>query len=376
MSGFQFPADPTDGDLIVRGDLQAYYNGPLNTWRVSRMNEISGIPGPPGPPGPEGPPGQGLEISGSAPSYDQLPPANAHQWEVWLVEDESSLYVSTGVNWVVVDDAFRLAPIYAEFGSETFDGAWLDRVDNVEFGLQVVKIPVPSNTTAASITWFQNSTMRCNPDRPAASTGIHTFMGQNYAFLTCDQPFTQSNMGVYHIHNTATQTYAPGVNERISVNTSTKTNEVRYPRGTTELTFVRYLRFVKGKNVRMQFGFGRLTVTPYIHADDGDPRVTFAGDIPETDPDFIPPATPDEILTSQAADLKYSIREGILDGQTLLSLYPTYIDDAQKATIENAVAQLTSARNNQGTYQEIKEFIEPYIETLNTLIEFKFAFEP
>ena len=373
MSGFQFPANPSDGDLVVRGDLQAYYNAAINTWRVSRMDQIAGIPGPPGPPGP---PGQGLEITGSVDTYTNLPPANTHQWEAWLVEDEQALYLSNGVTWVIIDDTFQLAPQYAEFQGETFDGAWTDRQDLVDFGLQVLTVEVPPNTTAATVSWFQNSTMYCNPNRPAASTGIHTFMGQTYATVdVVGGAFTQSNMGVYHIHNTATQTYAPGVNERISVNTSTKTNEVRYPLGTTQLTFTRRLRFVKGKNVRMAFGLGRLTVTPYIHADTSTTFTTYPADIPQDDPEFIPPATPQEILESQAADLKYSIREGILDGQTLLSLYPTYIDDAQKITIENAIANLASARNNTGSYEEIKTFIEPYLESLTTLVNFKFQFE-
>ena len=376
MSGFQFPSNPSDGDLVVRGDLQAYYNGALNTWRVSRMNTIAGIPGPPGPPGPQGPPGQGLEITGSVNTYAGLPPASSHQWEAWLVEDEQALYLSNGVNWVIIDDTFQLAPQYAEFQGETFDGAWLDRQDLVDFGLQIVTVEVPANTTAATVSWFQNSTMYCNPDRPAASTGIHTYMGQSYATVdVVGGNFTQSNMGVYHIHNTATQTYAPGVNERISVNTSTKTNEVRYPLGTTQLTFTRRLRFVKGKNVRMAFGLGRLTVTPYIHADTSTNYTTYAADIPANDPEFIPPATPAEILEAQAADLKYAIRDGILDGQILLTLYPTYVDDAQKATIENAVANLAAARGNTGTYQEIKEFITPYLEALKVLVNFKFQFE-
>ena len=46
---FQYPADPRDGDIIVRGNLQAFYDAEDNTWRVSEVPTAPGIPGPPGP---------------------------------------------------------------------------------------------------------------------------------------------------------------------------------------------------------------------------------------------------------------------------------------------------------------------------------------
>ena len=44
MSAFKFPANPSDGDIVVRGDLQAFYNAATNTWRVSQLDQVAGIP--------------------------------------------------------------------------------------------------------------------------------------------------------------------------------------------------------------------------------------------------------------------------------------------------------------------------------------------
>lgn len=96
---FQFPANPADGDIVVRGNLQAFYNAATNTWRVSEVPTAPGIPGPPGPPGPIGPEGQGVQISGIVPTFADLPAANAHQFEFYIVDDTNTLYFSDGIDW-------------------------------------------------------------------------------------------------------------------------------------------------------------------------------------------------------------------------------------------------------------------------------------
>ena len=48
---FQFPADPTDGDIIVRGDLLATYREANDTWVIGQVNPVAGIAGPVGPKG-------------------------------------------------------------------------------------------------------------------------------------------------------------------------------------------------------------------------------------------------------------------------------------------------------------------------------------
>ena len=100
MSSFQFPANPSDGDIVVRGNLQAFYNAATNTWRVSEVPTAPGIPGPPGPPGPVGPAGTGLEISGSVDTLTSLPAPNTQQFKFWVVEDTNSIYYSNGAAWV------------------------------------------------------------------------------------------------------------------------------------------------------------------------------------------------------------------------------------------------------------------------------------
>jgi hypothetical protein len=99
MSSFQFPANPSDGDIVVRGNLQAFYNAATNTWRVSEVPTAPGIPGPPGPPGPIGPPGQGVEISGAVATESDLPAPNTAQFEFWLVDDTNEIYWSDGLTW-------------------------------------------------------------------------------------------------------------------------------------------------------------------------------------------------------------------------------------------------------------------------------------
>jgi hypothetical protein len=99
MSSFQFPANPSDGDVLVRGNLQAFYNAATNTWRVSEVPTAPGIPGPPGPPGPIGPEGKGVEVSGSVATFADLPAPNAHQFEFWIVYDINTLYNSDGITW-------------------------------------------------------------------------------------------------------------------------------------------------------------------------------------------------------------------------------------------------------------------------------------
>ena len=71
MSVFQFPADPADGDIVVRGNLLATYNINTNTWEVGEIPTYPGVPGPIGPTGPQGKkgdPGTGIQVNGVVPT--------------------------------------------------------------------------------------------------------------------------------------------------------------------------------------------------------------------------------------------------------------------------------------------------------------------
>jgi len=100
MSSFQFPANPSDGDIVVRGNLQAFYNAATNTWRVSEVPTAPGIPGPPGPPGPIGPPGKGVEVSGVVDTFADLPEPNTQQFLFWITSDTDTVYFSDGAQWI------------------------------------------------------------------------------------------------------------------------------------------------------------------------------------------------------------------------------------------------------------------------------------
>ena len=80
---FQFPANPKDGDVVIRlingQSLKGVYRANTNTWEVGELPEEPGVPGPQGPKGDQGEkgdPGQGLAPSGIVDTHDNLPPAN------------------------------------------------------------------------------------------------------------------------------------------------------------------------------------------------------------------------------------------------------------------------------------------------------------
>ena len=101
---FQYPANPTDGDVIVRGDLLATYDQVNNTWVVGQLNPVAGIPGPAGPKGTQGDKGDqgvGLAVDGSVPTYADLPaPPNVNLNDVYVVEATGNGWVYTDRGWI------------------------------------------------------------------------------------------------------------------------------------------------------------------------------------------------------------------------------------------------------------------------------------
>ena len=116
MSAFKFPANPSDGDIVVV-KLQAY-NAATNTGVLAKLDQVDGIPGPPGPAGPPGPPGQGLEVSGIVDTEADLPLPNQHQYEFWFVDDVNEVFLSNGIEWVSAG-----GPIRGPQGEPGEDGA-------------------------------------------------------------------------------------------------------------------------------------------------------------------------------------------------------------------------------------------------------------
>ena len=101
---FQYPADPDDGDIIVRGDLLATYTKSTDTWTVGQLNPVAGIPGPAGPAGPTGAPGaqgNGFEVDGSVPTKAQLPSANLVSYnDIYITEDDGHGWIWTDRGWI------------------------------------------------------------------------------------------------------------------------------------------------------------------------------------------------------------------------------------------------------------------------------------
>ena len=299
------------------------------------------------------------------------------------IEPDGTLYA--GQTYVDVETTplpgryvFNYRPIYKEFEPANYNGAWVDRQDDVDFHQQTIEIPVPSDSNGAIVTWFQNSGMRGNPERGNTVTGIHTFMGFLYAAVDVASPavYTTGNMAVNFTHNVATHTYIGSVNERTNTIVATKLNEVRYPQGTTALNFTRRSKFIRGRHVNVGFGYGRIIVEPFRTEDDGTLRMlsSFNADIEPDDPDYIPPLTPDEILEAQASDLKEETREAIELAVILLNL-PT-VTEEEKAEVTEHLNTLLTVRDLPGGPTEIEAAIRPSINFMETLIEFKYRFEP
>ena len=101
---FTFPANPGDGDMIVRGDIVATYRTANDTWVVGQLNPVAGIPGPAGAKGDtgkDGPPGIGLVIDGSVPDFSQLPPPKDVNYnDIYVVEDTGHGWVWTERGWI------------------------------------------------------------------------------------------------------------------------------------------------------------------------------------------------------------------------------------------------------------------------------------
>jgi hypothetical protein len=98
---FQYPANPSDGDIIVRGDLLAKYTKSNNTWQVSQLQPEYGIQGPTGPQGPKGDKGDDaqLNIGGIVADSSELPiPGNLNQ--IWITEDTGHGWIWNGTSWV------------------------------------------------------------------------------------------------------------------------------------------------------------------------------------------------------------------------------------------------------------------------------------
>ena len=117
---WQYPANPKDGDFIVRGNLKATYDEASRTWIVGEVPTVPGVPGPEGPQGPrgeKGDPGQGVNITGIVSATVDLPqPAQAED-QFWIVDSTNTLYYSDGIQWFDLG-----SPIQGPQGEDGADG--------------------------------------------------------------------------------------------------------------------------------------------------------------------------------------------------------------------------------------------------------------
>jgi hypothetical protein len=101
MSAFTYPANPRDGDVIVRGNVKATFLAASNTWKVETLATVPGIPGPVGPPGAtgaKGDKGEGLHIKGTAPNFSALPVGKEN--DLYITLDNLHGNIFTGGRWV------------------------------------------------------------------------------------------------------------------------------------------------------------------------------------------------------------------------------------------------------------------------------------
>ena len=118
---WQYPANPKDGDFIVRGNLKATYDEASKTWIVGEIPTIAGVPGPEGPQGPrgeKGDPGQGVNITAAVPGVIDLPQPPQAEDQFWIVDSTNTLYYSDGIQWYELG-----SPIQGPQGEDGADGS-------------------------------------------------------------------------------------------------------------------------------------------------------------------------------------------------------------------------------------------------------------
>ena len=161
---FQYPANPADGDIIVRGDLLAKYDQETNTWQVGQLNPVAGIPGPAGPQGEQGDKGDqgvGLDVDGSVPTYADLPaPPYVNLNDIYIVEETGHGWIYTNRGWIDLGVIIQGPPgEKGEDGPEGPQGPRGDQGPKGDPGLQgpqgpegeVGQIPVATATSIGGI---------------------------------------------------------------------------------------------------------------------------------------------------------------------------------------------------------------------------------
>ena len=106
---FQFPANPADGDIVVRGNLLATYTLDTNTWTVGEIPTYPGVPGPVGPQGVQGiqgNPGSGVNVTEIVDTYDDLP-VDPETGAFIIVDDTNTLYYWDGTKYFDLGSPIR-----------------------------------------------------------------------------------------------------------------------------------------------------------------------------------------------------------------------------------------------------------------------------
>ena len=118
---WQYPANPDDGDFVIRGNIKATYDASTQTWDVGEIPQYPGIEGPIGPPGPEGPkgdPGTGVNVTAIVDTLLDLPAPPQKEDEFVIVDDTNTLFYSDGIEWYDLG-----SPIQGPQGEKGDDGA-------------------------------------------------------------------------------------------------------------------------------------------------------------------------------------------------------------------------------------------------------------
>ena len=118
---WQYPANPDDGDFVIRGNIKATYDASTQTWDVGEIPQYPGIEGPVGPPGPEGPkgdPGEGVQVAAVVENELLLPAPAQLEDQFAIVDNTNTLYFSDGIQWYDLG-----SPIQGPQGEKGDDGA-------------------------------------------------------------------------------------------------------------------------------------------------------------------------------------------------------------------------------------------------------------
>jgi hypothetical protein len=474
MPTFTYPANPADGDVIIKGDYQATYNKTANTWAISLIPTGPGIPGPTGPKGDKGDQGivgEGLDIKGIVAVAANLPATGSVVGDIYITENDSHAHVykpngtwfdlgiplrgpqgvpgadgavgpagaqgipgdrgpqgaqgppgvqgpqgstllpvasatvlggikigrglkidasgsaSAGDTTVDIETAptppgyiKTMEPMYATLGTSaekrTSSAA---SYTNVWTGTATIKMPDRAN--GAIIFWYHSTQHYGNGSYTTTEGSIVSFRSYlNHKLSLTGATFDNGTNQVVTLstHNLAFAYSSQAIAERYTQQTHNKFDAIAFNAGAS-VTFTVNIDVLKTGYSKLILRPNRIVVIPFgDHGIDGGGvpavfRAPLIGLNAITGNDLImSPLTPKEAQQEDALDLKYRIREALLDVERLLAEHTA---GAVQATLIQCRTDLTAMKTLPGTSAALNSELTRIDGIINGIADYNFRFE-